>query len=86
MNFEKQVYWKILRNQLRISGTWNSSFLGEKDGADDDWHYVISRLASKRICPEKLITQRFSLEEICRGFELMRDKSEDFIKVMCVTA
>ncbi len=86
MNFEKQVYWKILRNQLRISGTWNSSFLGETDGADDDWHYVISRLASQKISPEQLITQRYPLCEISRGFELMRDKSEDYIKVMCVTA
>ncbi len=86
MIFEKPVYWKILRNQLRISGTWNSSFLGETDGADDDWHYVISRLASQKISPEQLITQRYPLCEISRGFELMRDKSEDYIKVMCVTA
>ncbi len=83
MTFEKDIYWKILRNQLRITGTWNSSFLGT-DVADDDWHYVLSRLESGSICPEKLITQRFTLDEIYRGFEIMRDKTADYVKVMCV--
>ena len=26
MTLEKDIYWKILRNQLTIIGTWNSSF------------------------------------------------------------
>lgn len=81
MCFEKNVYWKILRNQLKIYGTWNSSFLGEGEG-DDDWHYVIERIKSRSIHPEELITQRYPLEEIIKGFELMRDKKEDYIKVM----
>lgn len=81
MTFAKNVYWKILRNQIRVTGTWNSSFFGNgEDG--DDWHYVLKRLENRKICPEDLITQRYSLEDICRGFELMRDKSEDYIKVM----
>ena len=83
MTFEKLVYWKILRNQLTITGTWNSSYLGAEDGADDDWHYVIERLGSGRIEAEKLITQRYSLEDLHKGFELMRDKTEDYVKVMC---
>ena len=83
MTFEKSVYWKILRNQLRISGTWNSSFLGA-DASEDDWHYVLDRLANVSIDPEKLITQKYSLEDIHKGFELMRDKTEDYIKVMCL--
>lgn len=82
MTFEKNVYWKILRNQLTITGTWNSSFLGN-ESTDDDWHYVLSRLQKGGMDPEKLITQRFSLKDIHKGFELMRDKTEDYIKVMC---
>lgn len=82
MTFEKNVYWKILRNQLTITGTWNSSFLGN-DAPGDDWHYVLKRLQNGSMDPSKLITQRFSLEHIRKGFELMRDKSEDYIKVMC---
>lgn len=82
MTFNKQVYWKILRNQLRISGTWNSSFLGGSDGEEDDWNYVLSRLEKGSIHPEALITHRYALSDIVKGFELMRDKSEDYIKVM----
>ena len=82
MTFEKQVYWKILRNQLRIYGTWNSSFLGGSDGEEDDWNYVLRRLEKGTIHPETLITHRHSLSDIIKGFELMRDKSEDYIKVM----
>ena len=81
MTFPKNVYWKILRNQLKISGTWNSSYLGSGE-PDDDWHYVIDRLESGSVHPEDLITQRYSLEDITKGFELMRDKSEDYVKVM----
>lgn len=83
MTFSKNVYWKILRNQLRITGTWNSSFYGEDD---DDWHYVLSRLNSGSVHPEKLITQRYGLDDISSGFVLMRDKTKDYIKVMCVTS
>lgn len=77
--FSRDTYWKILRNQLTIKGGWNSSFTHE---ADDDWHYVLGRLAEKRICPEKFISHRFKFDELYRGLGLMRDKVEEYIKVM----
>jgi len=79
MELPRDVYWKILRNQLTITGTWNSSFTGE---ADDDWHYVVDRLESGRIHPECLISHSYGMDDIIKGFELMRDKSEDYVKVM----
>lgn len=79
MTLKKEVYWKILRNQLTISGTWNSSFTQEEG---DDWHYVLERLARKRIVPSEMILHRFSLEELGKGLTLMRDKTEDYVKVM----
>ena len=33
MNLEKAVYWKILRHQLLVTGTWNSSFYFPEDEA-----------------------------------------------------
>lgn len=81
MMLDKQVYWKILRNQLQLTGTWNSSFTGEKD---DDWHYVLNRLSSGAVEPEQVISHRFSIEEIERGFHIMRDKVEDYVKIMMV--
>lgn len=81
MELPRDIYWKILRNQLTVTGTWNSSFTGE---ANDDWHYVVKRLETGVIHPEKLITHTYGIDDIIKGFELMRDKSEDYIKVMMV--
>ena len=84
MCLEKPVYWKILRHQLRVTGTWNSSFSLPGDGQAemDDWRYVLEKLKHKRIAPAELITHRFPLEELEQGFHIMRDKSEDYVKVM----
>lgn len=79
MIFQKAVYWKILRNQLTVLGTWNSSFT---HGMEDDWNYVMERLKSHRVHPEESITHHFPLEELSKGLILMRDKTEEFGKVM----
>ena len=79
MILEKEVYWKILRNQLTVTGTWNSSF---DHDAEDDWHYVLERLAHNKITPSELISHRFSLEDLECGLKIMRDKTEDYGKVM----
>ena len=81
MALDKNIYWKILRNQLTVTGTWNSSFTHEKD---DDWHYVVDKLDNGAVKPEEFISHRFKLDELERGMEIMRDKSEDYVKVMGV--
>ncbi len=79
MEFPKGLYWEILRKQLSVYGTWNSSYTGEED---DDWHYALGKIAEGKIEPSKLISHRFSLDEIEKGLEIMRDKTEDYIKIM----
>ncbi len=79
MWFEKDNYWKILRKQLALKGTWNSSYTGEDT---DDWHYVLDRIAAGRIAPSKLISHCFSLEDLESGLHIMRDKTEEYVKVM----
>jgi L-iditol 2-dehydrogenase len=78
ITFSRNTYWKILRNQLTVMGTWNSSF----SGADDDWYYVLERLSAKRINPTLLITHRYSLEQLDAGLHVMKDKKEEYCKVM----
>ncbi len=79
IELEKNLYWKILRRQLQLFGTWNSSFTHEKT---DDWNYVLESLQQQRIKPEKVITHRMDIESFMDGFEIMRDKREDYIKIM----
>ncbi len=79
--FAKDEYWKILRKQLKVTGTWNSSFTGDED---DDWHLVLNAMKEEKISPEKLISHRLSFEDLTKGFEIMRDKTDGYVKVMTV--
>ena len=82
MQIPKPDYWNILRNQLTVLGTWNSSFLG---APGDDWHYALDRLARGRIAPGQMISHRLSFEDLEHGLGVMRDKTEEYCKVMMVT-
>lgn len=79
MHFDRNTYWKILRNQLTVKGSWNSTYL---HAPEDDWHYVLKRLERGTIRPECYITQRFSLKDLEEGLRIMRDKTQEYVKVM----
>ena len=81
LHMEKTVYWKILRNQLMVTGAWNSSFTHDEE---DDWHYVLKRLEKGSVAPEELISHRVPLERVGACLKMMRDKTERYIKVMGV--
>ena len=71
MNIPKKTYWNILRKQLNLIGTWNSSFTHD---INDDWHYVIDKLKNGEINPEKMITHSYDFDGLINGFEIMREK------------
>ena len=81
MALDRGTYWKVLRNQLIITGTWNASFTHE---SGDDWHYVLDRLSRQQISPEKLITHRLPIEEFGHGLQVMHNKTENYIKIMVI--
>lgn len=81
MLIDKDTYWKILRNQLTIKGSWNSSFSHDRN---DDWHYVIKRMQENKINPEQFMTQKLSFESLKDGLDIMRNKTEEYIKIMMV--
>ena len=75
----KDLYWSI-KKQLKISGTWNSSYTGE---ASDDWHYVLNKLEKVQINPEMFITHEYTIKDIQTGMKIMRDKTQEYVKIMC---
>ncbi|MBR2755765.1 MAG: galactitol-1-phosphate 5-dehydrogenase [Lachnospiraceae bacterium] len=76
---EQDVYWKILRKQLSVTGTWNSSY----DGAEpSDWTEVISALSKKEMDVSKLISHTFFKEQLPEGLALMKEHKEPYCKVM----
>ncbi len=81
MTLKKEIYWKILRSELTVHGTWNSSFIGEQD---DDWHYVIRCLKDKKFDAEKMISHKLPLSQLMGGLLIMRDKKEEYTKITAV--
>jgi len=81
MAFPRNTYWKILRSQLSVLGTWNSSFTKE---ITDDWHTALDLLREKQDLVSKIITHRLPLEELETGLRIMRDKTEGYGKIMIV--
>ncbi len=74
----QDVYWSILRKQLTLIGTWNSSY-----GTDEsDWHNTLQALAAKKLRTENIITHIIDKDELLNGLDLMRTKREMFCKIM----
>ena len=78
MTLSQDGYWKILRKELRLIGTWNSSF-GQ---VENDWKVVLDAIQAKKLNLKPLITHGFSLAEYEKALKLMRDRSEMYCKVM----
>ena len=80
MNLSQNAYWKILRKELTLSGTWNSSF----GNRENDWQEAVKAMQDKRLDLKSLITHRFPLEEYKDAFSLMHERREMYCKVMFV--
>lgn len=77
---EKNIYWKILRKQLTITGTWNSGF----GTAKSDWNTVLSMITEKKLNLEGLITQRYKLHQLKEGLQDMVNPNVYTNKVMTI--
>jgi L-iditol 2-dehydrogenase len=80
MPLSQHDYWEILRKQLAVLGTWNSSYTRKKN----DWEIALRMMASGKIDVKKFITHRFSLQEANKAFSMIRDKTEFSNRVMFI--
>ena len=80
MPLSQKDYWEILRKQLTVLGTWNSSYTQQKN----DWEIALSMMAQRRINVEKFITHRFPLREADKAFQIIRDKLEFSSRIMFI--
>lgn len=76
--FPKNIYWKILRNELTVRGTWNSSY----KTTVNNWKETIEAIESGKFDPTRLITQKFSLDQYKKAFEAVRDPKLFSVKVI----
>ena len=80
MRLSQDGYWKILRKERRVVGTWNSSF----SQSENDWKDALSAMREGQLALKPLITHRFSLAEYEEAFQLMHERKEMYCKVMFV--
>lgn len=77
---EKNDYWKILRKEITLKGTWNS-FYGK---CDNDWENTICFLEEEQESVNKLITHRYTLADCDSAFAALVNPDELTVKVMFI--
>jgi L-iditol 2-dehydrogenase len=79
MSLSQQAYWAILRKQLKLHGTWNSSY---SKIARSEWQLTLDFMASGKIDVKPLITHRVGLDGLFDRMKAIRDRSEFSNKVL----
>lgn len=78
VSLEQNTYWQILRKELSIFGTWNSSYCEKQN----DWKESLKAMVERKINVKPLITQRFALKDCNKAFETIKNGEELCVKVM----
>lgn len=74
----QNTYWYILRKELKVFGTWNSSF----NDTENDWKESLNAMAEGKINVKPLITHKFPLSKCNEAFDMMKNKKEFYNKVV----
>lgn len=83
MVLPKDAYWAILRKELQLTGSWNSSY---EPSRRDDWRTVIEFMANGKLNVKSLITHRVGLPNLFNAMEKMRDRAEFSNKILFVNS
>lgn len=79
IKLNQNTYWRILRKQLKVIGTWNSSYNGVRES---DWTRVRDALVDGSLNVSLFITHVFKQDELEDALELMREHKEMYCKVL----
>ncbi|MBR3075760.1 MAG: galactitol-1-phosphate 5-dehydrogenase [Bacteroidales bacterium] len=80
MTLTQGTYSQLLRKQLTIRGTWNSSY----NDAHNDWRTALAAISSRLIDVRPLVTHRYKLEQAKEAFEMILGRKEFYSKVMFI--
>lgn len=81
IDLKQDTYWRILRKQLCICGTWNSSYDGENRS---DWTDAVEALSQKKVNVDPLISHTFKQDQLMSGMKLMKEHREPYCKVISI--
>ena len=76
MGLSQKDYWTVLRKQLTLKGTWNSSYTRTRN----DWKTALALMP--RLDVSALVTHRFPLRDCEEAFALIRDRKEPAVKIL----
>lgn len=71
-------YWRILRKQLTLTGTWNSSYGSPKS----DWLRSVDAMRNMELQTEAIISNVITFSDLFQGLVAMRDKTSLHCKIM----
>lgn len=81
MKLSQKGYWELLRKQLKILGTWNSSY---SPIPKNDWDLAIRHMDTGKLDVKPFITHRLVLAKCVEALAMMRDRTSFFNKVMFI--
>lgn len=74
----QDLYWRILRKQLTLTGTWNSSYGGE----NSDWAAAVQAMGEGTLQTEAVVSHVLEREALAARLAVMRGHTEAFCKVV----
>ncbi|MBP5521938.1 MAG: galactitol-1-phosphate 5-dehydrogenase [Bacteroidales bacterium] len=80
MTLTQGTYSQLLRKQLTIRGTWNSSY----NDAHNDWRTALDAISKRIVDVRPLITHKFALADYKQAFDLILSRKEFYSKVMFI--
>jgi L-iditol 2-dehydrogenase len=80
MTLTQGTYSQLLRKQLTIRGTWNSSY----NDAHNDWRTALDAISKRIVDVRPLITHKFALADYKKAFDMILARKEFYSKVMFI--
>lgn len=75
IHLSQNEYWKILRHQIKLKGSWNSNYRHEPY---DEWYVALMG----RLRLSEMISHRLAFDSLEQGLILMKEKKEYFSKII----
>lgn len=74
----QDTYWRILRKQLTLTGTWNSSY----GCAESDWEGALEAMFKGKLRIGTVVSHLLAGPELVKGLDIMREKQEIYSKIV----
>lgn len=78
LSMEKNLYWSILRKQITLTGSWNSSY----NTRVNDWKEALEIFESGELNLRGLISETYPMSEHEKAFADVRNKEKFTLRVM----